>query len=135
MNSSVETILIYIILSGLLSIIYGFFTGKSILSSSTGNAKMQEIASAIQVGAKAYLNRQYKTIAIVGVVVLVIISYAFSILVGLGYFIGATLLIENSILITGLKGLGYTEVIIKLLKFKSGSGRGTYLFLNFNFQT
>jgi len=52
---------------------------------------MQEIASAIQVGAKAYLNRQYKTIAIVGVVVLVIISYAFSILVGLGYLIGATL--------------------------------------------
>ena len=91
MNSSVETILIYIILSGLLSIIYGFFTGKNILSSSTGNAKMQEIASAIQVGAKAFLNRQYKTIAIVGVVVLVIISYAFSILVGVGYFIGATL--------------------------------------------
>ena len=91
MNSSIETILIYIILSGLLSIIYGFFTGKNILSFSTGNAKMQEIASAIQVGAKAYLNRQYITIAIVGVVVLIIISYAFSILVGLGYFIGATL--------------------------------------------
>ena len=53
--------------------------------------KMQEIASAIQIGAKAYLNRQYKTIAIVGVVVLVIISYAFSILVGLGYLIGAAL--------------------------------------------
>jgi K(+)-stimulated pyrophosphate-energized sodium pump len=52
---------------------------------------MREIAFAIQVGAKAYLNRQYKTIAIVGVVVLVIISYAFSILVGLGYLIGATL--------------------------------------------
>ena len=52
---------------------------------------MQEIASAIQIGAKAYFDRQYKTIAIVGVVVLVIISYAFSILVGLGYLIGATL--------------------------------------------
>ena len=52
---------------------------------------MQEIAFAIQVGAKAYLNRQYKTIAIVGVIVLIIISYAFSILVGLGYLIGATL--------------------------------------------
>ena len=67
------------------------FTGKSILSSSAGNAKMQEIASAIQIGAKAYLNRQYKTIAIVGVVVLVIVSFSFSILVGLGYLVGATL--------------------------------------------
>ena len=91
MNTSAETILIYIILAGILSIIYGYFTGKNILSSSPGNAKMQEIASAIQIGARAYLNRQYKTIAIVGLVVLVIITYAFSILVGLGYLIGATL--------------------------------------------
>ena len=91
MNSTVETLLIYTILAGLLSIVYSFFTGKQILNSKPGNAKMQEIASAIQVGAKAYLNRQYKTIAIVGVVVLIIISYAFSILVGLGYLIGATL--------------------------------------------
>ena len=91
MNTSTETILIYTILAGLLSIIYGYFTGKNILSSSPGNAKMQEIALAIQIGARAYLNRQYKTIAIVGLVVLVIITYAFSILVGLGYLIGATL--------------------------------------------
>ena len=91
MNNSVETILIYTILAGLLSIIYGYFTGKNILNSSSGNARMQEIASAIQVGAKAYLNRQYKTIAIVGLVVLVIIIYAFSFLVGLGYLIGAAL--------------------------------------------
>ena len=86
-----ETILIYTILAGILSIIYGFFTGKNILNASSGNQKMQEIASAIQIGAKAYLNRQYKTIAVVGVVVLVIISIAFSALVGLGYLIGATL--------------------------------------------
>ena len=50
---------------------------------------MQEIAEAIQIGAKAYLNRQYKTIAIVGIIVLIIVSYFFSLLVGLGYFIGA----------------------------------------------
>ena len=91
MEASVSNILQLIILAGLLAIIYGYFTGKNILSASAGNNKMQEIASAIQVGAKAYLDRQYKTIAIVGVVVLVIISYAFSILVGLGYLIGATL--------------------------------------------
>jgi len=91
MEASVSNILQLIILAGLLSIVYGYFTGKNILSSSAGNKKMQEIAYAIQVGAKAYLNRQYKTIAIVGVVVLVIISYAFSVLVGLGYLIGAAL--------------------------------------------
>jgi len=91
MNIAVETILLYTIAAGFLSIIYGFFTGGNILSLSAGSSKMQEIASAIQVGAKAYLTRQYKTIAIVGVIVLIIISYAFSPLVGLGYLIGATL--------------------------------------------
>ena len=88
---SVDTILSYTIFAGLLSIIYGYFTGKKILNSNPGNKKMQEIAQAIQIGARAYLNRQYKTIAIVGFVVLIIIIYFFSILVGLGYLIGATL--------------------------------------------
>ena len=91
MNSTIETILLCTIGAGLLSIVYGYLTGKDILNSSAGNSKMQEIASAIQIGAKAYLARQYKTIAIVGVVVLVIVSFAFSMLVGLGYLIGATL--------------------------------------------
>ena len=84
MNITAETILIYTIVAGLLSIVYGYLTGKNILNSSAGNTKMQDIASAIQIGAKAYLARQYKTIAIVGVVVLVIVSIAFSPLVGLG---------------------------------------------------
>ena len=78
MDSSVETILLYTIAAGFLSIIYGFFTGKNILNSSAGNSKMQEIASAIQIGAKAYLARQYKTISIFVIMVLFILSIAFS---------------------------------------------------------
>ncbi len=83
--------LFLIILVGVLAVAYSYILSRQIISSSPGNAKMQDIAGAIQVGAKAYLNRQYKTIAIVGVIVLVIISYFFSLLVGLGYFIGALL--------------------------------------------
>ncbi len=80
-----------IIAAGFLAILYGYTTGKQILSASPGNAKMQEIASAIQEGARAYLNRQYKTIAIVGIIILIILTYALGIWVGLGYFIGAFL--------------------------------------------
>ena len=80
-----------IIFVGLLAVVYSYFLSKQIISSSPGNSKMQEIAEAIQIGAKAYLSRQYKTIAIVGVIVLLIISYFFSLLVGLGYLIGALL--------------------------------------------
>jgi len=84
-------ILNLIIVSGLLAILYGYIVAKQILSASPGNSKMQEIASAIQEGARAYLNRQYKTIAIVGIVILIIITFALGAWVGLGYFIGAFL--------------------------------------------
>ena len=84
-------ILYLIIVSGLLAILYGYIVAKQILSASPGNSKMQEIASAIQEGARAYLNRQYKTIAIVGIVILIIITFALGVWVGLGYFIGAFL--------------------------------------------
>jgi len=80
-----------IISSGLLALLYGYVVGKKILSASPGNSKMQEIASAIQEGARAYLNRQYKTIAVVGVVIFIIITYALGFWVGLGFFIGAFL--------------------------------------------
>jgi len=80
-----------IIAAGFLAILYGYIVGKQILSASPGTKKMQEIASAIQEGAKAYLNRQYKTIAIVGIIILLIITYALGIWVGIGYFIGAFL--------------------------------------------
>ena len=75
-----------IIIAGLLAILYAYIVSKQILSASPGNAKMQEIASAIQEGARAYLNRLYKTIAIVGIIILIIITYALGFWVGLGYF-------------------------------------------------
>jgi len=89
--NSVNELLYVIIFTGLIAVFYSYLLSKQILKASPGNAKMQEIAEAIQIGAKAYLKRQYITIAIVGVVVLAIVSYFFSPLVGLGYLIGATL--------------------------------------------
>jgi len=80
-----------IIATGIFAILYGYIAGTQILSASPGNSKMQEIASAIQEGARAYLNRQYKTIAIVGAIIFVVITFALGIWVGLGYFIGAFL--------------------------------------------
>ena len=80
-----------IIITGLLAILYSYIVSKQILSASPGNTKMQEIANAIQEGARAYLNRQYKTIAIVGIIILILVTYALGFWVGLGYFIGAFL--------------------------------------------
>jgi K(+)-stimulated pyrophosphate-energized sodium pump len=81
-----------IIVSGLLSLVYGFWAGNSVLKADAGNSKMQEISSAIQEGAQAYLNRQYTTIAIVGAVICVLLYLYFKDLwiIG-GYLIGAIL--------------------------------------------
>ncbi len=90
MNNYLE--LLYLIsFTGIIAVAYSYLLSGQILSSSPGNNRMQEIADAIQVGAKAYLNRQYKTIAVVGIIVLAIVTYFFNYLVGLGYFIGAFL--------------------------------------------
>ncbi len=84
--------LLYLIsFTGILAVAYSYLLSGQIISASPGNSRMQEIAEAIQIGAKAYLNRQYKTIAVVGIIVLAIVTYFFSLLVGLGYFIGAFL--------------------------------------------
>jgi K(+)-stimulated pyrophosphate-energized sodium pump len=88
---SPSLILNLVIGCGVISVLYGFIASKQILSASPGNAKMQEIAAAIQIGAKAYLDRQYKTIAMVGFAVLILIYFLFNEWVGLGYLIGATL--------------------------------------------
>ncbi|MEP0322308.1 sodium-translocating pyrophosphatase [Bauldia litoralis] len=80
-----------IILCGLLAIAYAIWAAQSVLAADAGNARMQEIAAAIQEGATAYLRRQYLTIAIVGAVVFVIVAWLLSITVAIGFLIGAVL--------------------------------------------
>ena len=77
--------------AGVIALIYGFITVQQVLKASPGNARMQEIAAAIQEGANAYLNRQYTTIAIVGVVIAVLLTFLFTITTSLAFVVGAVL--------------------------------------------
>jgi len=74
---------------GVLALLYGLWTIRSVLSLPAGNARMQEIAAAIQEGAGAYLNRQYTTIAMVGVVIFILAFAVFGWQMALGFLIGA----------------------------------------------
>ncbi|WP_186389560.1 MULTISPECIES: sodium-translocating pyrophosphatase [unclassified Stappia] len=83
--------LVIVILCGLLSIAYGAWAIQSVMAADAGNARMQEIAGAIQEGAQAYLNRQYTTIAIVGVAIFAVVAWLLGMLVAIGFAIGAIL--------------------------------------------
>ncbi|MBM3951712.1 MAG: sodium-translocating pyrophosphatase [Rhodospirillales bacterium] len=74
---------------GVLALAYGAVTARSILAAPAGNERMQAIAAAVQEGARAYLNRQYTTIAMVGVVIGVILGWRLGLPVAVGYAIGA----------------------------------------------
>ena len=86
-----NTYLIFALVSSAVAIVYGLFLAKSILQKSPGNEKMQEIAKAIQEGAGAYLNKQYKTIGMIAVVLFLVIGFVPKLgwIMALGFLVGA----------------------------------------------
>ena len=84
-------VLYFAIASGVVALVYGLITAKSVVSADAGSKKMQEIAGAIQAGAYAYLNRQYRTIFIVGIVIFALLAFLLGIKVALAFAVGAIL--------------------------------------------
>ena len=76
---------------GIIAVLYGIITSRQVLAAPAGNETMQSIAAAIQEGARAYLGRQYRTIAMVGVVVAVLVAYFLGPISAVGFLIGAIL--------------------------------------------
>ena len=77
--------------SGILAVAYGLLSSQWILKQPAGNERMQEISQAIQEGANAYMNRQYFTIAVVGVVLFVLLGITLNWATAIGFAIGAIL--------------------------------------------
>ncbi len=130
-----NSFLLFAIISSLVAIVYGLFLAKSILSKSAGNARMQEIAKAIQEGASAYLNKQYKTIGTIAVVLFFVIglvsklgwTMAFGFLVGaifsaLAGYIGMNVSVRANVRTTEAARGGINEALS--LAFKGGTVTG-----------
>ena len=86
------TFVLYLIIAcGALSIVYGIVTARAVLAADPGTARMQEIAAAIQEGARAYLARQYSTVAAVGVVIFLLLAFLLGLTQAIGFALGALL--------------------------------------------
>ncbi len=84
--------ILYLVLGcGVLALLYGAWASQSVLSAPAGNERMQQIAGAVQEGAKAYLNRQYRTIGMVGIVIFILLAVFLGLKDGIGFLIGAVL--------------------------------------------
>ena len=81
----------FALVCSVIAIVYGALLASSILKKPAGNDRMKEIAAAIQAGAKAYLNRQYRTIAIIAVILFLILGFALNWTIALGFLVGAIL--------------------------------------------
>ena len=79
------------IICGLAAVAYGVITSRQVLSASPGNARMQEIAKAIEIGAGAYLTKQYTAIAIVGVIVAGLVALFLGVIPAVAFVLGAVL--------------------------------------------
>ncbi|HYF23128.1 MAG TPA: sodium/proton-translocating pyrophosphatase, partial [Caulobacteraceae bacterium] len=86
-----SSILLLVILAGFAGLLYGAVQTSALMKASPGSARMQEIAAAIQEGAGAYLKRQYLTIGIVGLVILVAAFFLIGPYAAVGFLIGAVL--------------------------------------------
>ena len=118
---------IVVLACGLFALYYAYDTSKRVFSAGTGTEEMQKIAGAIQEGAQAYLNRQYKTIAIVGVIVAVLLAWALSGLVALGFVLGAVL--------SGVAGyIGMTVSVRANIRTTAAARQGMTPALNVAFQ-
>ncbi len=109
------------IVAGVIAVIYGIVTTQRLMAMPSGNAKMQEIAKAIQEGANAYLNRQYRTIAMVGVLVTIVLAFFFrnweapvgfvlgAVLSGAAGFIGMKISVQANVRTTEASSKGLAQ--------------------------